>query len=200
MHHTHSKVMSWVGLNRLIKLCYKYRWDDAPLEKFEQTAAEIRNAIERFGYNDEMNSYTREFNGDNPDASLFTLPLVEYCDPCSPRMISTIQLLKKRLSRNKLIYRYRNVDDGLAGEEGSFGVCTFWLSENLAKSGQPDEAIKFFETMLTHASPTGLLSEQIDPESHELLGNYPQGFTHIGLINAALSINEELKMKEKYEY
>jgi GH15 family glucan-1,4-alpha-glucosidase len=191
VHHTHSKVMAWAGLDRLIKLCVKYEWKDVAMKKFRETAVAIRNNIEQHGYNAALASYTREFNGDTVDASLLILPLVDYCDASSGRMVSTTQLVCEQLAKNNLIYRYRDVNDGLAGDEGSFVVCSFWLAENLAKSGKVKEAIIVFEAALKHASPTGLLSEEIDPESHDLLGNYPQGFSHIGLINAALSINEE---------
>jgi GH15 family glucan-1,4-alpha-glucosidase len=190
VHHTHSKVLAWVGLDRLIKLCAKYEWKDKRLDKFRSTADAIRKEVEQYGYNAQLRSYTREFNGVNLDASLLILPLVDYCDPSSERMLSTTQQISDQLSKNNLIYRYPNVDDGLKGEEGSFVVCNFWLAENLAKSGKVKEAIKIFETVLQHASPSGLLSEEINPETHDLQGNYPQGFSHIGLINAALSINE----------
>jgi GH15 family glucan-1,4-alpha-glucosidase len=110
-------------------------------------------------------------------------------------MLSTTQLIYERLTKNNLVYRYLNVDDGIEGTEGTFGICNFWLAENLAKSGALEKAKELFETMLQHASPTGLFSEEIDPESHELLGNYPQGFTHIGLINAALAIAEGYQKK-----
>jgi GH15 family glucan-1,4-alpha-glucosidase len=193
VHHTHSKAMAWVGLDRLIKLSVKYNWKDAPLEKFKKVSLQISSAIEEYGFNDELQSYTREFSGRTLDASLLTLSLKGYADPKSPRMISTSQLIYDRLSKNNMIYRYLNDDDGLPGDEGSFGVCSFWLAEHLAKSGNLTKAIEIFETMLRHASPAGLLSEEIDPETNELLGNYPQGFTHIGLINSALYINEEIK-------
>jgi GH15 family glucan-1,4-alpha-glucosidase len=201
IHHTHSKVMAWVGLDRLIKLAEKYHWKEAPLEKYHQVASHISTEVERFGYSDELKSYTRELKGDTLDASLLTFSLVGYCEPNSPRMTSTCELIYERLSKNDLIYRYIKIDDGLEGHEGSFGVCNFWLAENLAKSGKLEKAMEFFENMLKHASPTGLLSEEIDPDTHELLGNYPQGFTHIGLINAALSINEVYQKKaETNEY
>ncbi|MBF9253764.1 glycoside hydrolase family 15 protein [Pontibacter sp. 172403-2] len=196
IHHTHSKVMAWVGLDRLIKLSEKYQWKEAPLEKYYQVASCIHNEIENLGYNSALKSYTRELGGNTLDASLLILSLVGYCSSLSPRMISTIRLIYERLSKNNLVYRYRGTNDGLEGDEGSFGICSFWLAENLAKSGQLQNAITVFETMLHHASPTGLLSEEIDPESGELLGNYPQGFTHIGLINAALSINEAHQKEE----
>ena len=107
-------------------------------------------------------------------------------------MSKAVQLIKERLSTNDLVYRYRDVEDGLHGNEGAFALCNFWLAENLAQSGNVEEGIRIFDAVLKHASPAGLLSEEINPESHDLLGNYPQGFTHIGLINAAISINEVL--------
>ena len=143
-----------------------------------------------WGYNDEIKSYTRELKGNTLDASLLTLSLVGYCDTASPRMASTTDLIQERLTKNGLVYRYLRVNDGLAGGEGSFSICNFWLVENLAKAGKPEQALEIFEAILSHASPTGLFSEEIEPHSHELIGNYPQGFTHIGLINAALAINE----------
>ena len=190
IHHTHSKVMAWVGLNRLIKLIVKYQWNEAPVEKYRQLTAQIAAEVERFGYNNKLGAYTRELNGDTLDASLLTLSLVGYCDASSDRMIGTCDLIYESLCKNDLIYRYRNTEDSLRGSEGSFAVCNFWLVENMAKSGKLEKAVSIFETMLKHASPTGLWSEEIDPNTHELLGNYPQGFTHIGLINAALTINE----------
>jgi GH15 family glucan-1,4-alpha-glucosidase len=200
VHHTHSKVLAWVGLDRVIKLSQKYNWTNVPLKEFRRTANAIRDSVERYGFNSQLNSYTREFNGATLDASLLTLPLVEYCSYTSPRMLSTMKVIHERLSQDNLIYRYRNVDDGVGGDEGSFAICNFWLAENYAKSGKTEEAIEIFETMLRHASPAGLLAEQIDTRSHKMLGNYPQGFTHIGLINAAISINEVVHEKQPYEY
>jgi GH15 family glucan-1,4-alpha-glucosidase len=111
-------------------------------------------------------------------------------------MLATMQQIKKHLTKNNLVYRYKNIDDGLQGGEGAFGICNFWLAENLALAGEVEEAQTVFEAVLKRASPAGLLAEEIDPETGELLGNYPQGFTHIGLICAALSLNEALTGKE----
>ncbi|MBJ6118190.1 glycoside hydrolase family 15 protein [Pontibacter sp. BT310] len=201
IHHTHSKVLAWVGLDRLIKLTENYGWHDAPLDKFIKTAARIREEIEQHGYNEELNSYTHELKGSTVDASLLTLSLTGYCDPASPRMVATTKLIQERLSENNLLYRYLNRDDGLSGKEGSFGICNYWLIENLARSGQIEKAMTLFETIADCASPTGLLSEEIDTETYELLGNYPQGFTHIGLINAAFAIHEVYqKTPAQHEY
>jgi GH15 family glucan-1,4-alpha-glucosidase len=191
-HHTHSKVMAWVGLDRLIKLCSQYKWQNAPVEKYEHIKRKIAQQIEKFGYNRELKAYTREFKGNSLDASSLVFSLVGYCSATSPHMLSTVERIRQQLGENGLIYRYRS-NDGLAGGEGVFGICNFWLAENLAKAGKTEEAIMLFETMQKGASPTGLFSEEIDPVSYDLLGNYPQGFTHIGLINAALSIEEALK-------
>ena len=190
VHHTHSKVMAWLGLDRLLKLCKMYRWSKAPLKKFKGISERIRDQVEQRGYSNELNTYTRELGGSALDASVLTFSLVGYCDAASDKMVSTTDMINKHLSRNNLIYRYRDINDGLGGVEGAFGVCNYWLAENFAKSGRLEKAISVFETMLRYASPTGLLSEEIDPVSGNLLGNYPQGFTHIGLINAALTINE----------
>jgi GH15 family glucan-1,4-alpha-glucosidase len=190
LQHTHSKVMAWIGLDRLIRLCEMYHWRKAPLKKFKETSERIRNEIEQAGYNKELGSYTRELNGISLDASALTFSLVGYCDPGSDRMISTMEMIYSHLSKDNLIYRYRNVNDGLRGEEGAFGACNYWYAENLARTGQLERAIRVFEDIQSHAGPSGLLSEEMDPESGELLGNYPQGFTHIALINAALAIDE----------
>jgi GH15 family glucan-1,4-alpha-glucosidase len=188
IHHTHSKAMAWVGLDRIIKLTQQYEWKGVPVKKYQDVADRIRAGIENFGYNSQLNSYTREFNGKSLDASLLTLSLTGYCDANSTRMKLTVQRICEGLAKDKLLFRYLHTNDGLPGDEGSFGICNFWLSENFAKSGNLPKAMDVFETMLKYASPTGLFSEEIDLHRHEPIGNYPQGFTHIGLINAALSI------------
>ncbi len=188
-HHTHSKVMAWVGLDRLVALCEMYKWKDAPVDEFIRTARQIKSQIEQHGYNQILRSYTRVLNGDSLDASSLTFSLVGFCDAASAQMSTTTERIYAELTQNNLVYRHRNTDDGLEGEEGAFGVCAFWLAENLAKSGRIEDAIRVFEATLRLASPTGLLSEEMDPETGELLGNYPQGFTHIGLINAAITIS-----------
>lgn len=189
VHHTHSKVMAWVGLDRLIRICRKYNWRNAPVAKFEKVLKLIEGQIESQGFNHSLGHYTRLLNGADLDASLLVLPLVDYCAASSPRMTSTRENIQSGLSDRSFVYRNKN-EDGLQGKEGAFLVCNFWLVENLAKAGLPDEAASLFQKTIERASLTGLLSEEIDPVTGELLGNYPQGFSHIGLINAALSIND----------
>jgi GH15 family glucan-1,4-alpha-glucosidase len=104
-------------------------------------------------------------------------------------MQSTCDAIRAKLSENGLIYRYRDVDDGLTGSEGSFGICNFWLAEVLAKAGKIEESRHYFEQILKRANLLRLWSEEIDPTTGDYLGNYPQAFTHIGLINAALALS-----------
>jgi GH15 family glucan-1,4-alpha-glucosidase len=194
-HHTHSKVMAWTGLDRLISLCEEQGWNGAPMDKFRSTRDKLKKEIEEKGYNNEISSYTRAFGSKDTDGSLLVLPLTGYIPADHQRMLGTINFMKQSLSRNGLLYRYKNVDDGMQGGEGSFALCDFWLCENLALTGRTSEAIELFEQLLRYASPTGLLSEEIEPLTGELRGNYPQGFTHIELINAALVIDASEKRK-----
>lgn len=199
IHHTHSKVMACVGLDRLLKLAGKYGWKNVPVDKYKEIKQKISDKIEQEGYNTSLNSYTRGLQDDTLDGSLLTFSLVGYCDVNAPRMLNTCERIYQHLTKNNLVYRYHGIDDGLPGEEGTFAVCTFWLAENFAKSGNLPKAMELFEAMIQHSSPTGLWSEEIDPDTCELLGNYPQAFTHIGLINAAITINEAFQKGEEAE-
>lgn len=193
VHHTHSKVMAWVGLDRLLKLCRKYNWSKAPISIFEKTQKEIYLDIEHQGFNRSLDQYTREFNGSETDASLLILPLVKYCGANSSAMKSTREAIWRHLQKNNLVFRYKKVNDGLPGGEGAFLICTFWYIENLAIAGLIDEASDLLTETIKYSGPTGLLSEEIEPTTRELLGNYPQGFSHIGLINAAMAIDDHTK-------
>jgi GH15 family glucan-1,4-alpha-glucosidase len=119
-----------------------------------------------------------------------------YGEAASPRMIGTVQQIKNHLTEHDFVYRYQNVDDGLPGREGAFIATNFWLIENLAKMGKTEEAIDLFDRIIEAVPAHCLLSEEIDPISKEWLGNYPQGFSHIGLINAALTISETLEKQK----
>ena len=186
-HHTHSKVMAWIGLDRLIRLADRYGWREAPVGEYKMVRHRIAARIEAAGFHRGLRSYVSVLGGDELDASALVYPLVGYCPADSPRMNSTRQALQQ-LARNGLLYRYQPSGDGLKGAERAFGICSFWMTENLARAGEVEAARQHFSHLLRFASPAGLFAEEIDPDSRALLGNYPQGFTHIGLINAALSI------------
>ncbi len=190
VQHTHSKVMAWIGLDRLTRLCKQYGWNNTLLQEFEETRDIINNAIETYGFNTEVRSYVNVFGSAEPAMSLLILPLVGYCNATEQKMQSTVDYITKHLCRNKFVYRYLTTEDGLPGKDNAFVTGNFWLIENFAKMGKPDEAIALFNHTMKHAPAHGLLSEEIDPVNAEWLGNYPQAYTHIGLINAALSINE----------
>ena len=187
-HHTHSKVLCWVTLDRLIALhdTGRLRVDRDRLRS-ERDA--IRTVIEARGYNPRLDSYTRLFDGDDLDASLLTLPLYGYHEGTHPRMRATCQRVHERLARDGLVYRYQT-DDGLPPGEGAFGICSFWAVECRARGGDVAGATEAFERLLACANDVGLLGEEIDPETGAALGNFPQAFTHVGLINAALTLAE----------
>jgi GH15 family glucan-1,4-alpha-glucosidase len=191
VHHTHSKVMSWVAADRLEKLTTHYRMTELA-HRYAALKAAIRDAVERHGYHEPGGYYSRAFGTRELDAAALTFPLVGYCDADAPRMASTIHAILRRLARGCFVYRYRRVNDGIpgGGREGAFGICGFWLVQTLARAGRLDEARAWFDSQLTHANEVGLWPEEIEPTNSEFLGNYPQAFTHIGLINAACELEE----------
>jgi len=150
----------------------------------------IRAEIEAHGFSDALGSYTRTLGGSDLDASLLTLPLYGYIDGADPRMRSTCARIRERLGRGALIHRYQELDDGLPPGEGAFGITSFWGVECTAHGGDLDGATAAFEELLAYANDVGLYGEEIDPETGAALGNFPQAFTHVGLINAALTIAE----------
>jgi GH15 family glucan-1,4-alpha-glucosidase len=186
--NTHSKVMCWVALDRLVKL-----HDDGhvrgPRGLFAAVRDEIRATVERDGWNPETGSYVAYFGASDVDASLLRLGLCAYVDPQAPRMIGTTERIGERLGVDGLLYRYLT-EDGIPGGEGAFGICSYWAIECYARQGRFAEATRRFESVLTYANDVGLFSEEFDPKTKALLGNFPQAFTHIGLINAALTLAE----------
>jgi GH15 family glucan-1,4-alpha-glucosidase len=186
-HHTHSKAMCWVALDRLVRLCERgqVRVESARLAR-ERDA--VRDAIEARGYSPGLGSYVSVFDTRALDASLLLLSLMGYADPRSARMRGTVARVRERLGVNGLLYRYRNQDDGLSGSEATFGICSFWGVEARALQGDVAEARAAFEHLLSFANDVGLFAEEIDPTDGAALGNFPQAFTHVGLINAAATI------------
>ncbi|HEX6915229.1 MAG TPA: glycoside hydrolase family 15 protein [Chitinophagaceae bacterium] len=199
LQHTHSKVMACMGLENLVRICKKFNWTKAPLELFEKTKDEIYRSIETSGVDRETNAYKKAYDNDELDAALLVLPLVRYCEARSPQMMATVREIERRLLHNNFVYRHLNIDDGLPGQEGAFVVANFWLIENLAKSGRLDEAMTLFQKTMAAVPSHGLLAEEINPATGEWLGNYPQGYSHIGLINAAITLTEEME-KAKRQY
>jgi GH15 family glucan-1,4-alpha-glucosidase len=188
-HHTHSKVLCWVALDRLVRL-HEAGQIHVCVDTFRAERDAIRHAVERRGYSEQLGSYTRTFDGDTLDAALLTLPLYGYVDAAHPRMRATCARIHERLAHGPLLYRYQDTDDGLPPGEGAFGICSFWAVECLARGGDVAGATVAFEQLLAYANDVGLFAEEIDPETGAALGNFPQAFTHVGLLNAALTLAE----------
>src|SRR5918994_862475 len=187
-HNTHSKVLCWVALDRLIEM-HEAGYLAVSVDLFRKERDEIGKEIEAHGYNERIGSYTRTFDGQEVDASLLTLPLYGYVEGTNPRMLSTCASIHEKLARDGLVYRYEaGTDDGLPPGEGAFGICSFWAVECVARGGNVEGATYAFEQLLAYANDVGLFAEEIDPDTGAALGNFPQAFTHIGLINAALTL------------
>jgi GH15 family glucan-1,4-alpha-glucosidase len=185
-HHTYSKAMCWVALDRLLRLHAAGRLT-APADRFAREQAAIRDQIEDRGFDRSIGSYVSVLDGKAVDASLLQLGRYGYIDPASPRMRGTLAAVRTRLGRNGLLHRYLT-EDGLPPGEGAFGICSFWAVTAQALGGDPGGAAETFEHLLRHANDVGLFAEEIDPESGTPLGNFPQAFTHVGLIDAALTL------------
>jgi GH15 family glucan-1,4-alpha-glucosidase len=186
-HYTVSKVLCWAALDSILKLAERgcVRLDAS---RFRAERAAVSQAIETRGFNEALGSYVSEFEGDHVDAALLLMGCLGYKDPRHTRMRSTFDLIQTRLGRNGLLYRYEEGYDRLQQREGAFGICSFWAIDNLAKCGKLAQAEETFAHILSFANDVGLFAEEIDPETGAALGNFPQAFTHVGLINAALAI------------
>jgi GH15 family glucan-1,4-alpha-glucosidase len=188
-HFVYSKVMCWVALDRSVKLARRFGWN-VSIRELESVAATIRDEVLQRGTDTTSGAFRTSYETAAPDAANLMIPLVGFLPPTDPRCVATTTVIMKNLrDSHGLLYRYRHFDDGVGGEEGVFFLCTCWLVENLALQGRGDEARQLYAQALSYASPTGLLSEMVDSASGELLGNYPQTFSHVGLIRAALSLN-----------
>jgi GH15 family glucan-1,4-alpha-glucosidase len=187
-HHTHSRVMCWIALDRLMKL-HEMGQLRAPLSTFAKERRAIQTEIETRGYNDRLQSYVSVLGSDEVDASLLLLGLNGYADPKGTRMRNTYRFVHENLGINNLLYRYLS-DDGLPPGEGAFGICSFWAVEYLVRQGDLEGATRNFKHVMSFANDVGLFAEEMDPQNGSALGNFPQAFTHVGLINAALSLTD----------
>jgi GH15 family glucan-1,4-alpha-glucosidase len=200
-HFVYSKVMCWVALDRGIRAAQQLNLP-ADLPRWMMVRDQIRADILAHGYNTALGAFTQSYDSTTLDASNLLMPLVGFIPPDDPRMRSTVDRITEGLTDERgFVYRYlaHDTDDGLNGEEGTFSLCTFWLVDNLAMQGRVDEARSLFERLLTYAGRLGLFAEEIDPESGVALGNYPQAFTHIALINSAYNLRKaEIRMSEHH--
>jgi GH15 family glucan-1,4-alpha-glucosidase len=191
-HFLYSKVMCWVALDRAIVLSDRLGAHDR-IDGWKRVRDEIFETVLRDGWSDKAGAFTQYFGSDALDASNLMMVIVGFLPPGDPRMAATVDAIAERLTDSSgLVYRYRTEEgvDGLAGDEGTFLLCTFWLAQALAMGGRLDRAIAVFERAISFANDVGLLAEEVDEATGELLGNFPQAFSHIGLVNAAWAISE----------
>jgi GH15 family glucan-1,4-alpha-glucosidase len=189
---THSRVLCWSALDRLCELAEKGHVPDRYQSEFVDARERIRREVETLGWSEQLQSYTRTLAGADVDASLLLLPWYGYCPADAPRMRATWRRIRDRLELAPGLFR--RYYGGLTAGEGAFGICSFWAAEYLALGGgSPAEAEDQFDSLLRYANDVGLYAEEIDAETGAALGNFPQAYTHVGLINAALSLRDRLE-------
>jgi len=189
---TYSRLMSWVAIERAIRMA-RSRGLPADLVAWLKVRDDITSQLMERGWNTKRRAFVQHYDTDVLDASLLLMPMVKFIAPRDPRWLSTLDAIGEELVSDSLVYRYNIAasPDGLRGDEGTFSICTFWYVEALARAGRLDDARLAFEKMLTYANHLGLYSEEIGP-SGEALGNFPQAFTHLSLISAAVNLDSAL--------
>jgi GH15 family glucan-1,4-alpha-glucosidase len=192
-HHLSSKVLCWTALDRAVKLAPQLG-EYAKVDEWSAARDEIRAAILARGWSESKQAYAQSFDSDELDAAQLLMPILGFLPAGDERMRSTIEAIARELTEDGLVLRYRAEEglnaDGLTGEEGTFVICSFWLVSCLAKAGEVERAEALFDQLAGYANELGLLAEEIDTASGEQLGNFPQAFSHIGLITAAHEIDK----------
>jgi GH15 family glucan-1,4-alpha-glucosidase len=190
-HFVFSKVMAWVAFDRAVRSIEEFG-EEGPLDRWRKLRGEIHDEVCRLGYSHQLESFVQYFGSKQLDASVLMMPLVGFLPPDDPRMKSTVAAVEKHLMRDGLVARY-NPDssvDGMKGGEGAFLACSFWLADNYVLQGRLDEARKLFERLLAVRNDVGLLSEEYDVSEKRQLGNFPQAFSHLSLVNTAHNLNQ----------
>jgi GH15 family glucan-1,4-alpha-glucosidase len=186
---THSRVMAWVAVDRAVKAVERYG-HEGPVDRWRHLRTVIHDDVCKNGYDPAMGAFVQFYGSKLLDASLLMIPLVGFLPAKDPRVLGTVKAIQQHLASDGLVARYHTVPDvdGLPPGEGAFLPCTFWLADNLALQGRYDEAREIFERLLSLRNDVGLLSEEYEPVSRRLVGNFPQAFTHVGLINTAWNL------------
>ena len=191
-HFTHSKVMAWVAFDRAIR-AVENSGLTGPVDRWRAQRDEVHAEVCEHGWDEELGAFVQAYDVQRLDASLLMIPLVGFLPIDDPRVISTMEVIQRDLTYEGLVLRYETLEnadvDGLPAGEGAFLLCTFWLVDNLAMAGRHDEALEIFERLLSIRNDVGLLSEQWDNDGQRMLGNFPQAFSHVGLINSAWNLS-----------
>jgi GH15 family glucan-1,4-alpha-glucosidase len=194
-HFTHSKVMAWVAVDRAVKAVEEFELE-GDLARWRALRQTIHDDVCRNGYDAARGTFTQSYGSEQLDASCLMIPLVGFLPATDPRVVGTVQAIRRELVFDGLVYRYHPTKsgevDGLPPGEGAFLPCSFWLVDCLHLMGQADEARDLFNRLLGLRSPLGLLSEEYDPQTRRLIGNFPQAFSHVGLINSAQNLTPEV--------
>jgi GH15 family glucan-1,4-alpha-glucosidase len=195
-HFTHSKVMAWVAFDRAVQLADRSGAHGERVERWRELRQRVHDQVCEQGFSAELGSFTQYYGSSNLDASLLMIPLVGFLPPDDPRVLGTVEAVRRTLLDQGFVRRYETEAssdgddvDGLPGSEGAFLVTTFWLADALALAGRTDEAREVFERLLGLCNDVGLLSEEYDPEAGRLLGNFPQAFSHVGIVTTAANLS-----------
>ena len=191
-HFTHSKVLSWVAFDRAVG-AYEHFGLAGPVDRWKRIRSAIHDEVCREAYDPHRNTFTQFYGSDRLDASLLLIPLVGFLPPHDPRVRGTVEAIERELMEDGFVYRYAmdplaGTVDGLPPGEGVFLACTFWLADNYILLGRNDEAERLFERLLSLRNDLGLLSEEYDPRARRLVGNFPQAFSHVALVNTACNL------------
>jgi GH15 family glucan-1,4-alpha-glucosidase len=191
-HFTHSKVMAWAAVDRAVRAVEFYD-QEGPLDRWRALRAEIHGEVLERGYDAELGAFVQYYGAKHTDANLLMIPLVGFLPATDQRMRGTVAVIERELSPDGLVLRYASdaseAVDGLPAGEGTFLACSFWLANNLALMGRQDEARDLFERLLALRNDVGLLAEEYDPKTARLLGNFPQAFSHVALVNTARQLS-----------
>nr|WP_254053688.1 glycoside hydrolase family 15 protein [Singulisphaera sp. GP187] len=194
---THSKVMAWVAFDRAVKSVEQFQVE-GPVERWRAVRDQIHGQVCRAGFNSELNSFVQAYGTNRLDASLLMIPLVGFLPADDPRVLGTVAAIERRLMKDGFVARYETDPevDGLPPGEGSFLPCTFWYADNLGLQGRTDEARRIFDRLLAIRNDVGLLAEEYDATTGRQLGNFPQAFSHVSLINTAHNLGRGRKPAE----
>jgi len=197
-HFTYSKVMAWVAFDRAIKSAEKFDLP-GPVQRWRKLRDQIHDEVCRRGYNAELGSFVQAYDGNELDASLLLLAEVGFLPPQDARIRGTVEAIERRLTVDGFVLRYatESTDDGLPPGEGAFLACSFWLVDAYILLGRHDDARKLFDRLLGLCNDVGLLSEEYDPRTSRLVGNFPQAFSHVALVNSAFNLSAAAKPAEQ---
>jgi len=197
-HFTYSKLMCWVALDRAVKSVQQFGLE-GPLEHWKALRARIHEDVCLRGYDSNKEAFVQSYGSQELDASLLLIPITGFLPADDPRMLGTVRAIERELMEGGLVHRYRTerAADGLPPGEGAFLACSFWLADNYLLQGREREARELFERLLALANDVGLLAEEYDPRAKRQLGNFPQAFSHVALVNTAFNLSERLKPAEE---